>query len=95
MLLGTLIKHAMHAHGPFAEEIASRDPELAAQIATEAGRLGQDSPGFIADTMRRFLAAEDGETWTTIMGNIQRADDPGIAFIETVMRKRLSHQCAH
>lgn len=95
MLLGTLIKHAMHAQGPFADEVAERDPELAGKIAGEAERKGMDSRDFIADTIQRFMAAEDGESWTTIMGNIQRADDAGFAFIETVMRKRLSHQCSH
>lgn len=50
---------------------------------------------FVAETIQRFLSAEDGESWTTIVGNIQRADDPGFAFIETVMRKRLAHPCAN
>lgn len=95
MLLGTLIKHAMHAQGPFADEIAQKDPELAGRIEAEATRLGVEPRDFIADTVRRFMAAEDGESWTTIVGNVQRADDPGYAFLETVMRKRLSHQCSH
>lgn len=95
MLLGTLLKHAMHAQGPFADEIAVRDPELGGRLSAEAERLGMDPRDFIADTMRRFLGAEDSESWTTIVGNIQRADDPGYAFIETVVRQRLSHRCAH
>ncbi len=95
MLLGTLLKHAMHAQDAFAEEIAARDPELARRLSTEAERLGIDPREFIAGTMRRFMGAEDGESWTTIIGNIQRADDPGYAFIETVLRRRLSHRCEH
>lgn len=93
MLLGTVIKLAMRAQGPFAEEIASRDAELAKGIGNEAERKGMEPREFIADTIQRFMAAEDSESWTTIIGNIQRSDDPGFAFIETVMRKRLSHQC--
>jgi hypothetical protein len=95
MLLGTLIKHAMQAQGPFAEEIGERDPKLATRIADEAGRHGMDSRGFIADTVQRFMGAEDSESWTTIIGNVQRADDPGYAFIETVLRERLNHRCDH
>ena len=48
------------AQGAFAEEIAARDPELAARLSTEAERLSVDPSGFIADTMRRFMGAEDG-----------------------------------
>lgn len=95
MLLGTLIKHVMHAQGPFADEIATKDPDLAARIAAEAEGKGMTSRDFIADTVRRFMAAEDGESWTTIVGNIQRSDDAGYAFLDAVMRKRLSHKCEH
>lgn len=95
MLLGTLIKQAIRAQGRFAEEIAERDPELGARLVAEAERQGALAGDFIADTVSRFLAAEDSESWTTLVGNIQRSDDPGFAFIETVLRKRLSHQCAH
>ena len=95
MLLGTLIKHAMRAQGPFAEEIACRDAELAARIETEGSRRGLGSRDFIADTVRRFMEAEDAESWTTVMNGIQCVDDPGMAFLEAVMRMRLSHQCGH
>jgi hypothetical protein len=95
MLLGKLIKHVMAGEGPFVDKIGERDAELASRIAVEAENHGMDSCSFVADTIQRFMAAEDGESWTTIVGNIQRSDDPGYAFIETVLRKRLSHQCAH
>lgn len=94
MLLGKLIKQVMLAEGAFVDELHRRDPELSSRIATEAEAKGLDSRNFVADTIQRFMAAEDGESWTTIVSNIQRSDDPGFAFIETVMRKRLSHQCS-
>lgn len=93
MLLGAVIKLAMRAPGPFADEIASCDPELAQRIGDAAARQNMAPREFIADTIHRFMAAEDSESWTTIIGNIQRADDPGYAFIETVMRTRLAHRC--
>ena len=95
MLLGTLIKHVMYAQGPFADEIAVKDPDLAARIAADAEAKGMTPAAYIADTVQRFMGAEDGESWTSIVGNMQRAEDPGYAFIETVMRKRLSHKCEH
>ena len=95
MLLGTLIKHVMHAQGRFADEIAGKDPDLAARIAADAEAKGMSSTDYVADTVQRFMGAEDGESWTSIVGNMQRADDPGYAFIETVLRKRLSHHCGH
>lgn len=95
MLLGTLLKHAMRAQGAFDEQIAARDARLAARLSAEAERLNMEPRDFIADTMRRFMGAEDSEGWTTILGNLQRADDPGYAFIETAVRQRLSHRCDH
>ena len=93
MLLGTLIKLAMRAQGPFASELGERDAELAARIDAEASRLGMERRDFVADTVSRFMAAEDGESWTTIVSGIQRSDDAGMAFLEAVMRMRLGHQC--
>jgi len=95
MLLGKLIKHVIRAQGPFVDELADHDPELADAIAAEAGRAGMDSRGFVADTISRYLGYEASDSWTTIIGNIQRSDDPGFAFISTVMRARLDHQCEH
>lgn len=95
MLLGTLIKHGLRAGAPFAQEIASRDPALSARLEEEARRHALSTGDLIADTLGRFLAGEDGESWTTLVGNIQRADDPGFVFIETIVRKRLSHCCSH
>jgi hypothetical protein len=93
MLLGTLLKQAVRAQVSFAEDLHRLDPELAARIDAEAQRVGLDSREFVADTLQRFLSHEDGESWTTIVGNIQRSDDPGYAFVATVMRKRLDHEC--
>jgi hypothetical protein len=93
MMLGTLIKQAMRAQGPFAEEIAAQDPELAKRIHAAAGALDMNAPAYIADTVSRFMGAEDGESWTTVVSGIQSAEDPGLAFLEAVLRKRLSHRC--
>jgi hypothetical protein len=95
ILLGKVIKLAMTAQSDFPADVVVREPELAARLEAEAERTGMDLPRFVADTVSRFMTHEDGESWTTIVGNIQRSDDPGYAFIETIMRKRLSHQCAH
>jgi hypothetical protein len=93
MLLGKVIKLAMSAQSQFPQEVAARDPGLREQLAAEASRAGYDVPAFVADTVSRFMACEDGESWTTIIGNIQRSDDPGYAFIATVVRARLDHRC--
>jgi hypothetical protein len=93
MLLGALIKQVARSEGQFFERLVAHDPDLGSRISREAERQGMDGRRFVADTIHRFMAAEDGESWTTIVSNIQRSDDPGFAFIETVMRKRLSHQC--
>ena len=92
MLLGKVIKLAMTAQSDFPEDVAVREPDLAGRLEAEAGRFGMDVPQFVADTVSRFMAHEDGESWTTIVGNIQRTDDPGYAFISTIMHARLDHK---
>jgi hypothetical protein len=93
MLLGKVIKLAMTAQSQFPEDVVAREPELAAQLQSEAECAGMDVPNFVADTVSRFMAYEDGESWTTIIGNIQRTDDPGYTFISTIMHARVSHHC--
>lgn len=93
MLLGKVIKLAMSAQSEFPEVVLSREPELAGRLGREAEQAGMDVPHFVADSVQRFMAHEDGESWTTIVSNIQRTDDPGYAFISTIMHARLDHKC--
>ena len=93
MLLGKVIKLAMSAQSDFPTDVVVREPELAARLEAEAERTGMNPPHFVADTVSRFMAHEDGESWTTIVGNIQRTDDPGYAFISTIVHARLDHKC--
>ena len=93
MLLGKVIKLAMSAQSDFPTDVVSREPDLATRLQAESERAGMDVPQFVADTVTRFMAHEDGESWTTIVGNIHRTDDPGYAFISTVMHARLDHKC--
>ncbi len=93
MLLGKVIKLAMTAQSDFPNEVTLREPGLAAELESEARRARMDVPQFVADSVSRFMAYEDGESWTTIVGNIQRTDDPGYAFISTIMHARIDHSC--
>jgi hypothetical protein len=93
MLLGKVIKLAMTAQSDFPTDVVVREPEFVARLESEAERAGMDVPRFVADTVSRFMAYEDGESWTTIVGNIQRTDDPGYAFISTIMHARVDHKC--
>lgn len=93
MLLGKVIKLAMTAQSDFPVDVAVREPALAARMGLEAERAGMDVPRFVADTVGRFMSHEDGESWTTIVGNIQRSDDPGYAFISTIIHARIDHRC--
>jgi len=93
MLLGRVIKLALSEQSQFPEDVAAREPDLARRLAAEAKRANSSVAELVADTVGRFMAHEDGESWTKIVGNIQRADDPGYAFISTIMRARLDHRC--
>ena len=93
MLLGKVIKLALSAGSQFPEEVTAREPDLAAQLQKEAQQVGMDVPQFVADTVGRFMSNEDGESWTTLVGHIQRTDDPGYTFLSTIMHARVSHRC--
>ena len=93
MLLGKVIKLAMTAQSDFPTDVVVREPEFVARLESEARAAGMGVPEFVADTVQRFMAHEDGESWTTIVGNIQRTDDPGYAFISTIVHARLDHKC--
>jgi hypothetical protein len=93
MLLGKVIKLAVTAQSDFPMDVVAREPDFVARLESEAERAGMDVPQFVADTVSRFMTYEDGESWTTIVGNIQRTDDPGYAFISTIMHARVDHQC--
>lgn len=93
MLLGKVIKLAISAQSDFPAEVLLHEPEFATRLRSAAQASGMELPDFVADTVRRFMAYEDGESWTTIMGNIQRSEDPGYAFISTVMHARVDHKC--
>jgi hypothetical protein len=93
MLLGKVIKLAMTAQSDFPEDVLVREPEFVPLLNAEAERAGMGMPRFVADTVSRFMAYEDGESWTTIVSNIQRTDDPGYAFISTIMHARVDHHC--
>jgi hypothetical protein len=93
MLLGKVIKLAVTAQSDFPMDVVAREPEFVARLESEAERAGMDVPQFVADTVSRFMTYEDGESWTTIVGNIQRTDDPGYAFISTIMHARVDHKC--
>jgi hypothetical protein len=95
MLLGKVIKLAMTAQSDFPEDVLVREPEFVPLLNAEAERSGMDVPQFVADTVQRVMAYEDGESWTTIVSNVQRTDDPGYAFISTIMHARLDHKCEH
>ena len=94
MLLGKVIKLAMTAQSDFPDDVIVREPEFVPLLSAEAERAGMDVPRFVADTVSRFMTYEDGESWTTIVSNIQRTDDPGYAFISTIIHARLDHKCA-
>ena len=93
MLLGKVIKLAMTAQSDFPADVVWREPELAAKLEAEAEHSDMSVAAFVADTVSRFMAHEDGESWTTIVGNIQRSDDPGYAFVSTIVRARVDHRC--
>ena len=95
MLLGKVIKLAMTAQSDFPLDVVVREPEFAPRLEAEAEHAGMDVPQFVADSVSRFMAYEDGESWTTIVGNIRRTDDPGYAFISTIMHARVDHKCEH
>lgn len=96
MLLGSLIKRTLREEPGAVADLTLAEPGLALGLGVAAARAGLSPAAYLAEALRDFLAAEDGEAWTTVTGKLQGgagggadADPPGTAFLAAVLRRHL------
>jgi hypothetical protein len=94
MHLGTLISHLENESHAGAALQALGDLVLFARVQ-ETGVEHDEEPGeYVANGARRFAARASDEDWLALMSVIERADDPGQAVLERIVRWSLDKDAA-
>jgi hypothetical protein len=81
MLLGDLIRRLDDAAIVTRTLEALGDPALASRAAGAAATAGVDLGEFVSTAARRYLNQAPAEEWTTLMGAMDRASDPGSVLL--------------
>lgn len=68
------------------------DPELAARVRGAASAGGTDFASFVRDEITTFVRDADDERWTQLISAAQGTEDPALACVRTLLRKRLEPQ---
>jgi hypothetical protein len=94
MHLGTLISNLESESHAGAALHALGDLVLFARVQ-ETGAEHDEEPGeYVANGARRFAARASDEDWLALMNAIERADDPGQAVLERIVRWSLDKDAA-
>lgn len=89
LFLGAMIDDDTLA-GRIAPWLAAVDPELADKVAAAADLKGASVADFIRHEVRDFLDNADDESFTQLVSAAQGADDPLLASVTCVLKKRLT-----
>ena len=85
MQLGDLIRR-LQVESVAADALSSLgDVTLLARVASMAARLEEDPGAYVAAGVGRFMAYADDETWLRLIGDVERADDPGAAALKRMV----------
>lgn len=66
--------------------LATLDPELILEIQQRASAARIDVAGFTAGAVREFVDRADDDLWFQLLTVIRKADDPGLAAVQTILR---------
>jgi hypothetical protein len=90
MHLGALISHLENERHAGAALQALGDLVLFARVQ-ETGAEHDEEPGeYVANGARRFAARASDEDWLSLMTAMERAEDPGRAVLERIVRWSLN-----
>ena len=82
MLLGDLLQRLDDTAVVGTTLDALDDPELVKRVTEAAATAGVDIGEFVSAAARRYLNRAPAEEWTTVMGAMGRADDPGSIIVK-------------
>lgn len=86
MHLGTLLNHLEVEANAGAALLALGDIVLFARVEAMGEEHGEEPGEYVANGARRFAAQASDEDWLGLMNAIERAEDPGRAVLERIVR---------
>ncbi len=89
MLLGDLMARLENEDVAAATLESMGDLALTAAVVAAASREGISSGAFIADCVAAFANGASDEEWTTVIGQMGRASDPGQVLLRRAVRAAL------
>ena len=66
--------------------LMSLDPPIALQIEQLAAAASMTVADFAAGAVREFIERADDDLWFQLLTIIRKAEDPGLAAVQTVLR---------
>lgn len=66
--------------------LATLDPEIAGEIERRAGAASMTAADFVAGAVREFVDTAGDDLWFQLLTIIRKADDPGTAAVQTILR---------
>jgi len=84
-MLGDLITH-LDRPDVAANVLTTLDPIVALQIAKRAAAETMTSADFVAGAVRDFVERADDDLWFQLLTIIRKAEDPGLAAIQTILQ---------
>jgi hypothetical protein len=84
-MLGDLIAN-LDRPGVAAAVLKTLDPTLAARIEQRAAAASMAVTDFTAGAVREFVDRADDELWLQLLTVMRKAEDPGLAAIQTILR---------
>ncbi|MGH7121284.1 MAG: hypothetical protein ACREFP_20220 [Acetobacteraceae bacterium] len=85
MVLGDLIAK-LDRPDVCAGVLATLDAEIARQVERRAQAVSMTAPDFAAGAVREFMERASDELWFELLTIIRKAEDPGIAAVQTILR---------
>jgi hypothetical protein len=84
-MLGDLMTH-LDRPDVAANVLTTLDPIVALQIAKRAAAETMTSADFVAGAVRDFVERADDDLWFQLLTIIRKAEDPGLAAIQTILQ---------
>ncbi len=86
MMLGDLLARFADESAAAEALLGLGDLRLVAALRERAAAEGIGMGAFAARSVRRYADAATDEEWVTLMGELGRSPDPGLAFIKRALR---------
>lgn len=94
MQLGTLIRQLENERDAGEALAAIGDLVLYAEVSAMGQQFDESPPTYAAGAVARYAAGASDEEWVTLLGALERADDPGHAFLTRALRWALTRDAA-